>query len=69
MVRMITRHNDRMEQALRDARRVRPEAVSEKDEGRLIDITAMAEELRRHLRQAGLDASDEAAGDPGPRAG
>jgi len=59
IARMIKRHNDRMEEALRQAHAALPDDVSEEEEGQLIDVMAVAEELRRRLREAGLEANDE----------
>jgi hypothetical protein len=56
---MIKKHNDRMEEALRQAREAMPDDISEPEEGQLIDIAAKVEDLRRHLREAGLEASDD----------
>ncbi len=58
---MIKRHNDRMEEALRQAREAMPDDTSEDEEGQLIDIMAMTEELREHLREAGLEPPDDSA--------
>ncbi|MBI1880860.1 MAG: hypothetical protein HYR94_22000 [Chloroflexi bacterium] len=55
---MMTKHNDRMEAALQQARAVMPDDVSEEEEGQLIDIMAQAQEFRRHLREAGLEPDD-----------
>jgi hypothetical protein len=55
ITRMITRHNDRLELALRQVHAAMPDDVSEEEEGQLIDIMAQVEELREHLRQAGLE--------------
>jgi len=59
ITRMIKLHNDRMEAALRQARAVMPDDVSEEEEGQLIDIIALAQELRQQLREVGLDADDQ----------
>jgi hypothetical protein len=56
IVKMIARHNDRMETALRQAREAMDDDVDEQTEGMLIDIQAKAAEFRRHLREAGLEA-------------
>ena len=58
IARMIARHSDRMEAALRSARESMPADVDEQEEGALIQVIEMAKELRRKLREAGLDADD-----------
>ena len=55
---MIKKHNDHMEEALRQARATMPEEVDEQEEGQLIEIMALAEQLRQHLREAGLEPDD-----------
>jgi hypothetical protein len=55
---MIKKHNDRMEWALQQARATMPDDVDEHEEGQLIEIMALAEELRQHLREAGLEPPD-----------
>ncbi|NJN97075.1 MAG: hypothetical protein HC875_24770 [Anaerolineales bacterium] len=55
---MIKLHNDRMEAALHQARALMPDDVSEEEEGQLIDIIVLAQELRRQLRETGLDPDD-----------
>jgi hypothetical protein len=55
---MIKLHNDRMEAALQQARAAMPDDISEAEEGQLIDIMALAKELRQHLREAGLEPED-----------
>lgn len=64
IARMIKRHNDRMEEALRQAHAALPDDVSEEEEGQLIDVMALAEDLRRRLREAGLEADDERGAAP-----
>jgi hypothetical protein len=59
ITRMIKLHNDRMEAALQQARAVMPDDVSEEEEGQLIDIIALAQELRQQLREAGLDPDEQ----------
>jgi hypothetical protein len=59
ITRMIKKHNDRMEWALQQARESMPEDVSEQGEGALIDIQVMARQLRRQLREAGLETNDD----------
>ena len=61
IVGMITRHNDRVESALRQARAALPDDVDEATEGLLIDIQAKAAEFRQRLRQAGLEGPDAAS--------
>lgn len=63
IAKMITRHNDRMESALRQARQSLPEDLSENQEGELIDLIKKVEEFRQSLRDAGLE---EAGGEPDP---
>ena len=58
---MIKKHNDRMEEALRQARATMPDEVDEQEEGQLIEIMALAEQLRQHLREAGLEPDDPEA--------
>lgn len=60
IARMIKKHNDRMEGALRHARAAMPDNVDEQEESQLIEIIALAEQLRQHLREAGLEPDDEA---------
>ena len=64
IARMLKRHNDRMEEALRQARAALPADVSEEEEGQLIEVMALAEELRRRLREVGLEADDESSAAP-----
>jgi hypothetical protein len=59
VARMIKKHNDRMEAALQAARALMPEDASEADEGKVIDVLARVEELRRQLRQAGLEPPED----------
>ncbi len=56
---MIKLHNDRMEAALHQARAMMPDDVSEEEEGQLIDIIALAQELRQQLRETGLEPDDQ----------
>jgi len=58
IARMVKKHNDQLEQALRLAREALPEEVSELEEGALIDIQVTVEKLRRELREAGLEPPD-----------
>ncbi len=55
---MIARHNNRLELALREVHAAMPDDVDEEEEGQLIDIMAQVEELREHLRQAGLETPE-----------
>jgi len=59
IARMLKKHNDRMETALRQAREAMPPDVSEEEEGALIHIMELAKRFRRRLRQAGLEPNDE----------
>jgi hypothetical protein len=59
IARMIKKHNDRMEAALHAARALMPEDASEADEGKVIDVLAQVEELRRALRKAGLEPPED----------
>lgn len=56
---MIKKHNDQMENALRQAREALPEDASEQEEGALIEIQVMLEKLRRELREAGLESPEK----------
>ncbi len=60
---MIKKHNDRMEWALRQAHASMPDDVSEPEEGQLLDLMAQVEQLRRHLREIGLEPDDDSADD------
>ncbi len=64
IARMIKKHNDRMEEALRRAHAALPDSLSEEEEGKLLEVMALAEELRRRLREAGLEADDETSAAP-----
>jgi len=59
IARMIKKHNDRLEESLRQAREHMPPDISEQEEGMLLDAIAMAAELRRKLREAGLEPPEE----------
>jgi len=59
IAKMIKKHNDRMEEALRQAREAMPEDTSEQEEGALIDIQVMVEKLRQELREAGLEPPED----------
>jgi hypothetical protein len=61
IVKMITRHNDRMEDALRQARATMPEDIAEDQEGMLIDAQVQVAKLREQLRDAGLYAEGDEA--------
>jgi len=60
---MIKKHNDRMEWALQQAREALPKEASEQEEGALIDIQYRARQLRRQLREIGLEPDGEQDGD------
>lgn len=57
IVRMLKKHNDRMEWALEQARRSMPNDLPEPQEGMLIDAIEKAKLLRKGLRNAGLEES------------
>ncbi len=59
IARMLKKHNDRMEWALQQARAAMPEDASEADEGNLIDVIQRARQLRRDLREAGLEPPED----------
>jgi hypothetical protein len=59
IARMIKKHNDRMAAALHASRSVTPEDADEADEGKVIDILAKIEDLRRALRKAGLEPPED----------
>ncbi|MDI6768838.1 MAG: hypothetical protein QMD04_04100 [Anaerolineales bacterium] len=59
IARMIKKHNERMEWALKQAREVMPEDISEPQEGELIDLIEKVKEFRKELRKLGLEAEDE----------
>lgn len=59
IAKMIKKHNDRMEAALQAARDSMPEDIDEREEGQLIDAIEMAKEMRRKLREAGLEPSED----------
>jgi hypothetical protein len=59
IARMLKKHNDRMEWALQQARAALPDDASESDEGKLIDVTMRARQLRRGLRAAGLEPPED----------
>ena len=62
VARMIGRHSGRMVAALNDARAAMPADMDEREEGQLIDVIALAEKLRAHLREAGLVLDEEEGG-------
>jgi hypothetical protein len=64
LARMLQRHTDRMEWALRQARTTLPEDASEQDEARLIDAIVLTQELRRSFHQVGLGPLAEPPTDP-----
>jgi hypothetical protein len=61
ITRMIQKHNDRMEEALQQAREAMPDDMSEQEEAQLIEIQDLARKFRQSLREAGLepDEADE----------
>lgn len=59
IARMLKKHNDRMEWALQQARAALPDDASEADEGNLIDVIMLARQLRRDLREAGLEPPED----------
>jgi hypothetical protein len=59
VAKMLKKHNDRMEAALRAARALLPDNADEADEGTVIDVLARVEELRRELRKAGLEPPED----------
>jgi len=64
LARMLQRHTDRMEWALRQARTTLPEDASEQDEARLIDAIVLTQELRRTFHRVGLGPGREPPPDP-----
>jgi len=58
IVQMLKKHNDRTEWALQQARATLPQAADERVEGALIDIQYKAQQLRRQLREVGLEAAE-----------
>jgi hypothetical protein len=59
IVKMLKKHNDRMEAALRAAHALMPEDMTEADEGKVIDALTHVEDLRRELRKAGLEPPED----------
>jgi hypothetical protein len=59
VAKMLKKHNDRMEWALQQARAAMPEDFSEAEEGNLIDAILRARQLRRELRDAGLEPPED----------
>lgn len=64
IVAMITRHNDRMEAALRQAQAALPAEMDAQTAGLLSDLQARAAEFREQLRQAGLAAPGDEPASP-----
>jgi hypothetical protein len=58
VAKMIKAHNDRMEAALRAAREVMPDGADELTDAALIELQTRAAELRKALREAGLEAEE-----------
>jgi len=58
IARVIKKHNDQMEWALQRARESLPENASEQEEGALIEIQVKVRQLRRQLREAGLEPDE-----------
>jgi len=58
VAKMIRKHNDRMEWALQQARESLPESATEQEEGALIEIQYQARQLRRQLREIGLELDE-----------
>jgi hypothetical protein len=58
IAKIIKKHNDRMEWALQQARESLPEEASEQEEGALIEIQFKARQLRRQLREIGLEPDE-----------
>jgi hypothetical protein len=59
IAKMLKKHNDRMEWALKEARAVMPEDATEADEVNLLDAIQLAKKLRRDLRAAGLEPPED----------
>lgn len=55
IVRMLKKHNERMEWALRHDCAVMPEDVSEAEDGEVINAIEATKEFRRKIRAAGLE--------------
>ena len=58
VAKMIRKHNDRMDWALQQARESLPESATEQEEGALIEIQYQARQLRRQLREIGLELDE-----------
>jgi hypothetical protein len=58
ITRMMKKHNDRMEGALRAAHATMPDDIDEHEEGMLLDTLGKVETLRQHLRELGLEPDD-----------
>ena len=56
---MITKHNTRMEEALRQAMASMPDDASVEEEDMLRNALRLARRLRQNLREAGLEANDD----------
>jgi len=56
---MITKHNARMEEALRQAMATMPEDASVEEEDMLRNALMLARRLRQNLREAGLEAEGD----------
>jgi hypothetical protein len=59
LAKMIFKHNERLELALQEARKVMPDDISEPQEGELIDLIEKVREFRKELQELGLEAKDE----------
>jgi hypothetical protein len=59
LARMIFKHNERLEQALRAAYEAMPQETEEQQEGELIDLIEKVREFRQTLREMGLEQSDD----------
>lgn len=64
VTRMITRHNERLEAALQAAYESMPPDLDEMEEGALLQVMELARELRRKLREAGLEAPEASDDSP-----
>jgi hypothetical protein len=66
IAKMIKKHNDRMEDALQQARESMPADIDEQEEGQLIDVLEMVKQWREMLREAGLEGEQDESGNEGP---